>query len=507
MLKYLKARPLLLCGILCAVMGFLGYYSLTFSVAAGVLALLVGIYLIKNKRHTAFVLCCGILILTSVSCSLSGFKAARYSNFPKIKTTAELTLCELYENTDYFSGVFQVNSCEAVDSNLKIYGFMNPQSISVGDVVNAEMSIYATEPKYRLSNFSEGVFLTANIYKIEKTGKTDFIIKAVENVKKYIKSVAFKYLNTESAATVSALIYGEKQYFNEAYETAVRRAGVSHVMVVSGMHLSISVLFFVGLLSRIWYNRFVKAFTMLTVVLVLTSVCGFSVSILRAGVTYIFAAVLLMLNRPSLSENNLGGAVALLVMLNPLIVFSGAFWLSVLSTFGILCIAKYIFSALERTSLYGKPVLYGITSAAVITLSATLLTLPVTVYLFGEISLVGVITNLLISYAVTIVIWLSLIGVLFNLFLPILAKLLFLVCEPIVVYVNTVIKFLGGLPFAAITVPKETAFLFLAVIVGVFWIILSLSDRKYQNRLKEKGIKTKKETRKSKKQEGFIVNS
>lgn len=507
MLKYLTSRPLLLCGILCAVMGFLGYYSLIFSVAAGVLALLVGIYLIKRKRHTAFMLCCGILILTSVTCSLSGFKAARYSDFPKIKTTAELTICELYENTDYFSGVFQVNSCEAVDSNVKIYGFMNPQSISVGDVVNAEMSIYATEPKYRLSNFSEGVFLTANIYKIEKTGKTDFIIKAVENVKKYIKSVAFKYLNTESAATVSALIYGEKQYFNEAYETAVRRAGVSHVMVVSGMHLSISVLFFVGLLSRIWYNRFVKAFTMLTVVLVLTSVCGFSVSILRAGVTYIFAAVLLMLNRPSLSENNLGGAVALLVMLNPLIVFSGAFWLSVLSTFGILCIAKYVLSALERTRLYGKPVLYGITSAAVITLSATLLTLPVTAYLFGEISLVGVITNLLISYAVTIVIWLSLIGVLLNLFLPLLAKLLFLVCEPIVVYVNTVIKFSGGLTFAAITVPKETAFLFLAVIVGVFWIILSLSDRKYQNRLKEKGIKTKKETRKSKKQEGFIVNS
>lgn len=507
MLKYLRARPLLLCGILCAVIGFLGYYSLVFSVAAGALALLVGIYLVRNKRHTAFVLCCGVLIITSVTCVLSNIKAAYYSNFPKTRTTAELTLCELYENTDYYAGVFQVNSCEDVDSDVKIYGFMKPQSIALGDVINAEMSIYATDPKYRLSNFSEGIYLTANIYKIEKTGKTDFIIKAVEDVKRYIKNTVFKCLDTESAATVSALIYGERQYFDEAYETAVRRAGVSHVMVVSGMHLSISVLFFAGLLSRIWYNRFVKAFTMLTVVLVLTSVCGFSVSILRAGVTYIFAAVLLMLNRPSLSENNLGGAVALLVMLNPLIVFSGAFWLSVLSTFGILCVAKYVLGYLERTSLYGKPVLYEISSAAVITLSATLLTLPVTVYLFGEISLVGVITNLLISYAVTIVIWLSLIGVLLKLVLPLLARLLFLICEPIVVYVNTVIKFFGNLSFSSVTVPKETAFLFLAVIVGVFWIVLSLSDRKYKNRLKEKGIKTKKETKKSKNQEGFTVNS
>ena len=507
MLKYLKARPLLLCGILCALICFLGYYSLTFSVAAGVLALLVGIYLIKNKRHTAFVLCCGILILTSVSCSLSGFKAARYSDFPKIKTTAELTICELYENTDYFSGVFQVNSCEAVDSNVKIYGFMNPQSISVGDVVNAEMSIYATEPKYRLSNFSEGVFLTANIYKIENTGKTDFIIKAVENVKKYIKSVAFKYLNTESAATVSALIYGEKQYFNDAYETAVRRAGVSHVMVVSGMHLSISVLFFVGLFSRIWYNRYVKAITMLMVVLILTSVCGFSISILRAGVTFVIAAVLLLLNRNSLSENNLGGAVTILLIFNPLIVFNGAFWLSVLSTFGILCVARYVLGCLEHTRICANTLVFAVASSAVITLAATLMTLPLTIYLFGEISIVGVVTNLLISYPVTLIIWLSLLGVLASLVLPIFSKFMFILTEPLVAFVNGVIMYFGNLSFASVTVPKETAFLVLAVIVAVFWALLYFKQRKYCKQLKLKGIKTETETKKSKKQEGFSVNS
>jgi competence protein ComEC len=277
-------------------------------------------------------------------------------------------------------------------------------------------------------------------------------------------------------------------------------------MVVSGMHLSISVLFFAGPLSRIWYNRFVKAFTMLSVVLILTALCGFSVSILRAGVTYIIAAVMLMLNCNSLSENNLGGAVAIILMVNPLMVFSGAFWLSVLSTFGILCVAKYVLAALERTRLYYCTPIFALISAAVITLSATLLTLPVTIYLFGEISLVGVITNILISYAVTVSLWLSVTGVLINLVLPVIAKGICFITEPIVVYFNAVITYFGSLPFAVVTVPKETAFLALALIVAVFWGILHLSERKYNRLLKEKGIKTEKEIKKNKGKEGFKIN-
>ena len=506
MLKYLFDRPLLLCGIVCAVVAFLGYYSLYFSIAAGLCAVILCLMIIKFKKHTAYILCCMLVCALSITSFFGFFRAERYKIFVETETIATLTLCELVENSGYYSGVFQTRACNEIENGIKLYAFFEPCNVEVGDVITAKLRAYATDEKYRLSNFSEGVYLTANIYAIDKTGETDPVIKSVETVKSYIKTTLFSNLERKEAATVSALLFGEKDYFDESYETAVKRAGVSHVMVVSGMHLSISVLFFVGVLSRIWYNRYVKAITMLAVVLVLTSVCGFSISILRAGVTYIIAAILLILNRNSTSENNLGGAVAIILIFNPLTVFSGAFWLSVLSTFGILCVAKYVLGYLERTSLYRKPILYEIVSAVIITLSATLLTLPVTIYLFGEVSLVGVITNLLISYAVTITIWLSLTGVLFNLILPIAAKLIFMITEPIVAYINGVIMYFGTLPMASITVPKETAFLILAVIVAVFWTLLYFNERKYNKTLNEKGIKTKKEIRNNKKHKGFKIN-
>ena len=506
MLKYLLDRPLLFCSIVCAAVAYLGYYSIYFAVSVGICAVILCLLILKFKKHTAYILCCVLVCILSVTTLFEALKADKYKTFSATDEQAALTLCELNEQNEYFSGVFQIIKSKNIQTGIKVYAFFEPCEIQVGDRITAKIKVYPTKEKYRLSNFSEGVYLTANIYNINKIGE-DALLKTVEKVKGYIKLTLFTNLERDEAATVSALLFGEKAYFDMAYETAVRRAGVSHVMVVSGMHLSISVLFFVGLFSRIWYNRYVKAITMLMVVLILTSVCGFSISILRAGVTFVIAAVLLLLNRNSLSENNLGGAVTILLIFNPLIVFNGAFWLSVLSTFGILCVARYVLSRLEHTRICANTLVFAVASSAVITLAATLMTLPLTIYLFGEISIVGVVTNLLISYPVTLIIWLSLLGVLASLVLPIFSKFIFILTEPLVAFVNGVIMYFGNLSFASVAVPKETAFLVLAVIVAVFWALLYFKQRKYCKQLKLKGIKTEKETKKSKKQEGFIVNS
>jgi predicted membrane metal-binding protein len=95
-------------------------------------------------------------------------------------------------------------------------------------------------------------------------------------------------------------------------------------------------------------------------------------------------------------------------------------------------------------------------SAVLTTLSATLLTLPVSIYAFGYVSNVSLFTNLAISFAINLVIWITVISLVINLMFPTVAGLMFEVCEPIVAYVNSVINEFGSIENAITVTPAYT---------------------------------------------------
>ena len=183
-----------------------------------------------------------------------------------------------------------------------------------------------------------------------------------------------------------ALLTGDRSYFSDTFYNNVKAAGVAHVMVVSGMHLAVIVSFLTYFLNKLFYNRYLKAFIIFITVIAIFAVCGFTMSMLRAGITYILIALALLLNRQSKSENNLGTAVSVILLFNPLIVFNVAFQLSVLSTFGILVVAIPIIEFITQNKIIKLRPLSALTSSAIISVSALLFTLPVTILVFGYVS-------------------------------------------------------------------------------------------------------------------------
>lgn len=55
-------------------------------------------------------------------------------------------------------------------------------------------------------------------------------------IKNYITGVMFLNMSYSSAATLSAMTVGDKFYHSDEFTKSVRNSGVSHIMVVSGMH-------------------------------------------------------------------------------------------------------------------------------------------------------------------------------------------------------------------------------------------------------------------------------
>ena len=218
------------------------------------------------------------------------------------------------------------------------------------------------------------------------------MLQKIRNVRSYIKNTLFSAMSRDEAATLTAVTIGDRSYFTDEFYANVKKAGVSHVMVVSGMHLSVIVGLTAVAVKKYFYNKYLRALTMLATVLFMAAVCGFTKSILRAGFCSLFLAVSILSERDNTTENSLGGAAALLFMISPFTVFSVSFQLSFLSTLGIVSVAMPCLKFIKDNRLLKTDIAFTLFSAVLVTLAATLFTLPISIYTFGYVSNVSVFT-------------------------------------------------------------------------------------------------------------------
>ncbi len=494
MINYLKNRPMLLCGVLSLICTAVSLSANIWLIIVCCLVSIILVLLILFKSRAELILVFLLLIplmLNTINLR-SDINRAEAVN----ERTAVCRLCIYaitYESNDFCVAEAQVMG-GGLEKGSKLSLLYKDERLYVGQTIDAKVNLKTVDDEYRNIYYSKEIFLRGSMENITQVqGKDDFVLKTVQKVRQYIKNTLFENLGYNEAATLCALIFGDNSYFTESFYNNVKGAGVSHVMVVSGMHLSILVVLFTAISEKIFYNRFFKGFCMVLTALLLTALCGFTMSILRAGVTYILMALALVIKRPNNCENTLGAAVSLILTVSPNAVLSAAFQLSVASTFGILCVALPIMRYITENELIKSVLVDNIVNAVLVTLSAMLLTLPIAIKLFGYISNVAVITNLLISYAVTLVLWLSVTALVINLFLPYVASAVFIVCSALTKYINAVINYFGSRVFAVTRVNESYWIFAVSVIILIFWILLACKNRRYMIKLKEMDEKIIKE--------------
>ena len=386
-----------------------------------------------------------------------------------------------YENDTVCLGTIEVLESDDIKPSTKpstkLSVWYDPCALEPGEIFTADISPEEIENDYKASNYSENIFLSGTMTKVETVGAYDPVLKTAEDIRDYIRSSLFRNMDYDDASTVCALVFGDKRFFSDEFYDNVRNSGVSHVMVVSGMHLSILVTSVLKVTEKFIYNPRIRALTMFMAVIIMCLICGFTMSIMRAGVTYVIMAAGLLLNRPYSGENALGTAVVLISMASPFAIFSIAFQLSVLSTFGILAVALPVCGFIKDRKIINSRVLRGAVESAVISLSALVMTLPVAIQIFKSFSCVSVITNMLISIPVSVSLVVTVAALIIYPVLKIPAMLMFYAAGLIVKYINRVINFMGELSFAVVEFGETGVYVSLAVIAVIFWIMIYCKKR------------------------------
>jgi competence protein ComEC len=190
------------------------------------------------------------------------------------------------------------------------------------------------------------------------------------------------------AGLLLGLLLGDDSRLDPALERDFRAAGLSHLLVVSGGNVAMvlaPVLAATALLRLPRWPKFAVGFGAVAFFTILT---GAEPSVLRAGVMACLALVGVLAGRPRTTASILSAAVLGLLVLDPWLVWSVGFQLSVTATAGMVALASPL---AER---FGRFVPRSVATAAGATISAQLGVTPILLYHFHEVPLVTLPANL-----------------------------------------------------------------------------------------------------------------
>ena len=258
-----------------------------------------------------------------------------------------------------------------------------------------------------------------------------------------------------TAGFAKALLLGDRSGIDYKTNTAFKLSGISHIIAVSGLH--VTMLF--GLLHTLAFRR--RRLTGLITIpslLAFAAIVGFTPSITRACIMQILMILAMLTERDYDPPTALSFAALIMLIVNPMTVTSISFQLSVGCMVGIFLFSGKIRAFLESPEALGSLKGSGFVSkckrwfvsSVSVTISATIVTTPLVAVHFGAVSLVGVLTNLLTLWVVTFIFG----GVILALFLafvfaPIAGVLAGIISIPIS-YVLFVSKLLADFPLSAV---------------------------------------------------------
>lgn len=256
-------------------------------------------------------------------------------------------------------------------------------------------------------------------------------------------------MDRNRAGLLAGLTTGETSSMDPTAEEQLRRAGLSHLVAVSGSNVAMVVGATALVVSgmALWARVVASGLALGLFVLVV----GPEPSVLRAAVMGAIALLALTAGRRAEPLHALGLALIVLLALRPGLVYSVGLQLSVAATGGIV-----LFSGPLRRLLDGA--LPGFVSLALaVTLAAQFAVAPVLVGTFGELSLVAPLANVLAVPAVPPATVLGLMAAVTGAVAPPLGWMCTLLAEPCVAWVLAVGQTTGSWSWASVEVPSAWA--------------------------------------------------
>ena len=347
---------------------------------------------------------------------------------------------------------------DKLPGKMRIAGYSSPIGIDRGDTVKVTGKLREGFGSYQSS---------IGFAQIEIVSRDNSVVKAVRG--KFFSGV-FTALPEPQASLGLGFLVGLRALLPEELLDQLSRTGLTHIVAVSGYNLTVLVRVARRGFMRI--SKFSATFAAFSLIIIFLAVTGLAPSIFRASIVSGFALLAWYYGRPIRPMMLLGLSGAITAGINPFFIwFDIGWWLSFTAFFGVLILAPTSTQRIFRKEGKDLPMIAQI---AIETTSAQIMALPIIVAIFGELSLISIIANVLIVPFIPYAMAVTFVAGLGGALIPVIAGWLALPAKVILTTMTAVISLLASVPFALVEVDVgwSLVVVWYLALLSIYWITL-----------------------------------
>jgi competence protein ComEC len=320
-------------------------------------------------------------------------------------------------------------------------------------------------------------FLSNTEWKIIKKNKRFSLRQQAWQWQQYLVGIMKELsMDKDEESVGCAMLLGYTDGFGQELQGAYSRAGVTHILSVSGLHVGLVFVIFNHVLFFLNKNRTQKIIkTLLLIILtwLYALLTGLAPCVQRAAFMFSLLIVGQVLTRKNTMINTLAASAFILLIINPVNIYDYGFQLSYLAVTGIVCIEPVLSPLLIINNRFANKLWKLVT----VSLAAQLATAPIALYHFHQFPTWFIPANLVVIPLSTLVMYLG-IGLLVATPLPMLQFIFKIAFTYSVKFMNWAILLTDHLPLTVIEglYPSQSGVVFSYILIfsWVAWMNTAL---------------------------------
>ncbi|MFB5283793.1 DNA internalization-related competence protein ComEC/Rec2 [Peribacillus sp. Hz7] len=301
--------------------------------------------------------------------------------------------------------------------------------------------------------------------------------KSIVTTLQQVRQAGITYVNvhfpSEAGSFVNALLFGDQTYISEEILTNYQRLGIVHLLAISGLHVSFltGLLFYGGI--RIGITREKMMMVILVCLPMYAILSGAAPSVLRACCMAMLFFLLLLWKKKVSASGTIGVVYLLLLFVQPSMLYNIGFQLSFAVTLAIIMSLTIVQSYPQKTM-----------QLLIVSIVCQLAAVPILLYHFYEVSVLGVLLNVLyVPLYSAFLLPFSLVAFFTHLIFPSIGQLMIALLDQIFLLCNELAACISRLPLASIVFGKPFPIIMLLlvfVVISLFiqWESASLFKKK-----------------------------
>ena len=222
-----------------------------------------------------------------------------------------------------------------------------------------------------------------------------------------------KILGDKNAGSLSAMVLGDKRGLDEEIKELYQENSISHLLSISGLHISLlggAVFLF---LRRLKVSFRFPLITSSIILIIYGAFTGFSVSTSRAVIMMSVLFISFVIGKSYDLPSGLALAALILIVINHRAIYQSGFLLSFFAVIGIFYIMPELLYIFKVDIYHKKGIIKGLhlfLASIISSISILLATLPIVLNNFYEVSLTGILLNIIVIPLMSLVVITGLLG-------------------------------------------------------------------------------------------------